>query len=668
MAQTLQVEYDSRLVSRRAIEARIRSLGYQIPQKGMRSWLGDHRKLITSLLAGTLLLAGWLSERAAGMPPLISLALYAGAYVSGGLGSAWHGLQSLRYRHFNTDLLMSIAALGAAALGEYAEGALLLFLFSLGHALEDRALERARSAVKALAELSPRMATKRDGVRELQVPVEELRIGDLVVVKPGERIPVDGEVLEGQSAVDQSPVTGESIPIPKGPADAVFAGCLNGEGALVVEATRLAKDSTLARIMALAERAQVQKSPTQRTAERFMRVFIPAVLLADILLIVVPPIFGVPFRTSFLRAMTLLVAASPCALALGTPAATLAGIARAAQGGVLVKGGVHLESLGTLGAIAFDKTGTLTSGEPTVSEVIALGGAERENVLKLAATLEAQADHPLGRAIVRYTDELALDRPAVRNVTAYPGQGLKGDWEGEEVLVGNSALFEAHGWTVPETARAQLEAFATQGKTSVLVGVAGALIGVVSIADPLRPEAEQVIQELQALGVPRTVMLTGDNDRVAASVGHRLGLTDVRAELMPEDKLQAVDHLVQSGIPVAMVGDGVNDAPALAMATVGVALGGAGSDAALEAADVALMADELSRLPFAVRLSRLTVQVIRQNLGISLGVMILLAGLALSGAAGIGGAILIHEGSTLLVAFNALRLLSRQVGDSRQPN
>ncbi len=660
VAQTVHVEYDSQLLGRRAIEARIRSLGYRIPLEGMRGWLGENRKLLTSLLAGFFLLAGWLTERTAGVPPAISLALYAAAYLAGGLESTWHALQALIYRHLNTDLLMSIAALGAAALGEYAEGALLLTLFSLGHALEDRALDKARSAVKALAGLSPKMAAVREGERERQVAVEELRIEDLVVVKPGERFPIDGEVIEGESAVDQSPVTGESLPVHKGPSDVVFAGCLNGEGALLVKATRLARDSTMARVMALAERAQVQKSSTQRATERFMGIFVPAVLLADALLIAIPPIFGIPFRTSFLRAMTLLVAASPCALALGTPAATLAGIARAARSGVLIKGGVHLESLGELDAMAFDKTGTLTQGEPRVREIIALEGAKRNDVLAVAAALEAQANHPLGRAILRYVEGLNLDRAAVRNVSAHPGGGIEGQWKGEQVLVGNLEFFEMQDWSVPDAARAQVKEFEGQGKTAILVGASGALMGVVSFADPIRPEAEAVVRELRTLGVAQTFMLTGDNPQVGANVGSQLGVTDVRAELSPEDKLEAVAQLVQGGRSVAMVGDGVNDAPALARATVGVALGGAGSDAALEAADVVIMADDLTRLPFAVNLSRATVQAIRQNLGISLGVMILLAILALSGSAGIGGAILIHEGSTLLVAFNALRLLSHR--------
>ena len=371
--QVLQVEYDAQKTSRAAIERRVRSLGYEVPATGLRSLYRQNRELLFVALAGVFTLIGFLLERSGG-PAWAPLLFYLGAYLYGGWDIAHHAWHALRERRFDTDLLMLVAALGAAALGKYAEGALLLFLFGLGHTLEERALDRARAAVRALGDLTPKTALIRRGGAEIELPVDQVQIDDVVIVRPGTRVPVDGEVIAGQSAVDQSPVTGESAPVDKMPGSQTFAGTINGEGALEVRVTRLARDSTLARVMRLVEEAQAQKSPTQQTVERFSRVFVPAVLVAALLLIVVPPLFGVPFQESFLRAMTLLVAASPCALALGAPAAILAGVARAARGGVLVKGGVHLENLGRLKAIAFDKTGTITSGRPEVTDVVVADG------------------------------------------------------------------------------------------------------------------------------------------------------------------------------------------------------------------------------------------------------------------------------------------------------
>ena len=373
-AQTMQVEFDKRKLDQPQIEKRVRSLGYEIPAGSLRSWYQENHEILFSLIAGSLLIAGWLGETFFGLPELAATMLYIAACISGGWEVSRHAWHALRAWQFNTDLLMVAAAIGAAILGEWAEAALLLFLFSLGHALEERALDRARAAVRSLADLTPRTALARRDEQEIELPVEQLALGDVVIVRPGVRIPVDGILISGQSAVDQSPVTGESMPVEKTPGSQVFAGTINGEGALEVRVTRLAKDSTLAKVMKMVEEAQAQKSPTQQTVEKFERVYVPAILGLTALVIVVPPLFGFPFRESFLRAMTLLVAASPCALALGTPASIMAGVAQAARNGVLVKGGVHLENLGRLKAIAFDKTGTVTHGRPEVTDVISLAG------------------------------------------------------------------------------------------------------------------------------------------------------------------------------------------------------------------------------------------------------------------------------------------------------
>lgn len=657
-AQLMQLELDSRQTSRRAIEKRVRQLGYRVPVEGARNWYEDNRELLFSLAGGLLLLAGWLGTGSFGISSGVGTGMLLAASAIAGYDITRHAVHALRERHLDTDLLMVLAALGAAALGQFAEAALLLFLFSLGHALEERVLDRARDAIRALADLAPKTAiVRRDGA-ELDLPIGEIQLEEVVVVRPGVRIPVDGEVLTGESSVDQSPVTGESLPVDKSPGEAVYAGSVNGEGALEVRVSKLARDSTLARVVDMVERAQAQKSPTQQGTERFSRVFVPVVLVADVLLIVVPPLFGVPFADSFLRAMTLLVAASPCALALGTPSAILAGIAQAARNGVLIKGGVHLENLGRLRAIAFDKTGTLTRGEPQVTDVLAFGSRQENAVLALAAAAESRSAHPLAQAVVRGAEARGLQLPPVAEAEALTGRGIKAEIEGKWVRIGNRKLFEAEGMVLARSILQPIEALEEQGKTVMLVGEDREILGAIAVADVVRKDALLAVATLARLGLKETIMLTGDNVRAAAHIADQVGLTNYRADLMPEDKLRVIEELVQAYDVAGMVGDGVNDAPALASATVGIAMGGAGTDVALETADVALMADDLGKLPFAVGLGRATLAIIRQNLFISLSVTAILIVLALSGLASIGLAIVFHEGSTLLVVFNALRLLS----------
>lgn len=661
-AATMLVEYDSQQVNRGDIERRVRALGYTIPDVGVRKRFRDNRELVFSLTAGLLLMLGWVGGYFLGLPDQVSLALYIGAYILGGWDISRHAFHALRERHFDTDLLMVVAALGAAALGEFAEGALLLFLFSLGHALEERALERARHAIEALADLAPKTALVRRNGTEAETPVEQLLLDDLVIVKPGARLPADGVVALGRSAVNQAPVTGESLPVDKAPGDAVFAGTINGEGALELRVTRLAKDSTLARVMQMVEDAQAQKSPTQQTVERFERVFVPAVLVGALLVIFVPLLFGVPLRESFLRAMTLLVAASPCALALGTPATILAGVAQAARNGVLVKGGVHLENLGRLKAIAFDKTGTVTHGRPELTDTVASAGDGRDaaGVLALAAALESRSAHPLAQAVVRAAQAQGLALPEVTDVGAITGRGLQGMLEGQPALLGNAALLADADVTLPGEIAAQADAWQSEGKTVMYAALSGQVVGALAMADTLRPGVREVMAQLKKAGIRQTIMLTGDNARAAAAIAQQAGLSDVRADLMPEDKLLALKGLLAQYGLVGMVGDGVNDAPALAHATVGIAMGGAGTDVALETADVALMADDLAKLPFAVGLGRATRAIIIQNLVIALGVIGLLILASLTGIVGIGVAIFFHEGSTIVVVLNALRLLAYQ--------
>ena len=663
-AATLHVEYDGHKTDRNAVVARLRALGYGVPRGAVASFLEERRELLLSLLAGALVLAGWLLSRFTAVPGEVVAGFYAAAYLAGGVDVARHAWHSLKIGRFDTDLLMVTAALGAAAIGEAADGALLLFLFSLGHALEELALDRARQAVSKLGTLTPKTALVRREGRETEVPVEALTLEDVVVVRPGVRIPVDGVVVAGASGVDQSPVTGESVPVDKGADDPVFAGSVNGEGALEVRVTRLAKDSTLSRVMQLVEEAQGQKARTQQTVERFTARLVPAVLLVAVLLIVVPPLFGVSFKDSFLRAMTLLVAASPCALALAAPSAMLAGIGQAARHGVLVKGGVHLETLGALEAVAFDKTGTLTHGKPEVTKVVPLEGAgfDPDRLLALAAAVERRSGHPLAQAVVRAAERRSLPVAEAGDLASLTGRGVRAEVNGTLVRIGNRTLFEEVGITIPLALSVSQRALENEGATTMIVGVGNEAVGVLALADELRSNARETIERLHRMGVRETLLLTGDNPLAAARVARALGIDQVRAGLLPEAKVAAIRELA-AGRTLAMVGDGVNDAPALASASVGIAMGGAGTDVALETADVALMGDDLSRLPFAVALGRATRRILRQNLGIALAVMATLVVGAATGLAGVSSAIVLHEGSTLAVALNSLRLLrSREAG------
>lgn len=658
-AEKMWVEFDKQKIDRPAIEKRVRSLGYEIPVEGLRSWYKENREIVFSLTAGLLVLIGWLGQTFFGLPVIAATVLYIAAYIFGGWDISQHAWHALKEKHFDTDLLMVMAALGAAFLGEFAEGALLLFLFSLGHALEERALDRARAAVRALADLTPKTALVRRKGKEQELPVESLQLDDVVIVRPGVRIPMDGIILTGNSGVDQSSVTGESLPVDKVPGDQVFASTVNGEGALEVKVTRLAKDSTLARVMKMVEEAQAQKSPTQQTVEKFERVFVPAVLVLTALIIIVPPLLGFPFRESFLRAMTLLVAASPCALALGTPATILAGVAQAARNGVLVKGGAHLENLGRLKAIAFDKTGTVTHGKPEVTDVVAFGesGWKEADVLSFAAGAESRSAHPLAEAVVRAAQTQGVSVSAMDEVESLTGRGLRAVSKGKTIWIGNRKLMDENVVTLSAEALEKAQAFQQTGKSLMWIAEDKTAIGLIALADTLRPEAALAMKALKQTGVAHTIMLTGDNARSASAIASEIGLTEFRADLMPEDKLTVIRDLVKEYGQVAMIGDGVNDAPALANATVGIAMGGAGTDVALETADVALMGDDLSKLPFAVGLGRATRAIIIQNLFISLGVIALLIITSLTGIVSIGIAIIFHEGSTLVVVANALRLL-----------
>jgi len=635
---------------------------------------GAQTELIFAVLAGGCVTVGFGLSFVGAVPGSVSVGLYVGGYVFGGYYTGREALETLRSGEFEVDFLMLVAALGAAVLGKWLEGAFLLFLFSLGHALEHYAMRRACRAIESLADLAPDTALVRRDGEEREMSVDQLRVGDTVIVKPNERIPADGFVTQGESAVNQAPVTGESVPVDKdpvgdperalrqfedlGPAHRLFAGTINGSGALEMRVTRRADETTIARVVQMVTEAEVEKSPTERFTDRFERVFVPAVLgLVGLLLFAWVPL-GEPFADSFYRAMAVLVAASPCALAIATPSAVLSAMARAGREGVLVKGGGPLERLGRIGAVAFDKTGTLTAGTPQVTDVHPHDGTAEADLLRIAASVEQRSDHPLAEAVVTHATE-HLDGEALaeaHDLKSVTGRGLKAMVDDQPVHVGNAALFdEVGGPPLPDPLRDEVEALEAGGRTTIIVRRGDTYLGVMGLADAPRPEAVGVLDRLRRAGIRRMIMLSGDNQRVVGAVAEQLGIDEAYGDLLPGDKVDTVRALRQSE-DVAMVGDGVNDAPAMANATVGIAMGAAGSDAALETADVALMADDLSRLPFAVGLSRHTRRVITQNLWIALGMVAVLVPATIAGLT-IGPAVVLHEGSTLLVVGNALRLL-----------
>ncbi len=600
-------------------------------------------------------------------PPWVPIALFVLSYLAGGTFATITALRDLFLeRTVSVDFLMITAAIGAAIVGHWEEGAILLGLFSTSNALEHHALGRTQRAVQALMELSPEVATVlRDG-QERVVPVEELRLGDVVLVRPGERVAVDGSVLAGETAIDQSAITGESIPVSKGIGDPCFAGTINSYGAIQVRVDRLHQESTLAKIVQFVEQAQAEKSATQRFTDRFEGWYAVGVIAFSTLVGVVPPLLlGQGWEPSIYRAITLLVVASPCALVISTPASTLSGLANAARNGILFKGSAYLEDIGETRTIAFDKTGTLTYGRPALTDVITLGnGWSEEQVLRLAASAERLSEHHVARAIVRGADVRGLPLGEAAAFRALPGMGIEAEIDGDAVFVGNDMVFAEFGVGVPSDVLTEANRLRDAGKTAIFVGDREVVRGIIAVADTVRPSAKTTIAAMKARGIARIVMLTGDNHRVAGAIGAELGIDDVYANLLPEEKLRIIEDLKATG-PVTMVGDGVNDAPALATASIGVAMGGAGTDVALETADVVLIADDLTKLPYAIDLSRRTRRTIRQNLVFSLAVIGTLVVATLTRGIPLPLGVVGHEGSTVIVVLNGLRLLRTESRESR---
>ncbi len=617
---------------------------------------------IPTALSGLFTAAAFISGHLEGTPGFVPTILYIAAIIAGGAPIAPKALASLRKLNFDMNLLMCIAIIGAAATGNLEEGAMVVFLFSVAEWLEDYTIDRARNAVRSLMALAPDTARViRDG-REISIAVAEIVPGDTVIIRPGEKIPIDGAVISGSSHIDQSPITGESIPVEKNAGDSVFAGTLNGSGALDITATKIYSDTTLARITRMIGDAGAKKARAERFVDTFARYYTPAVLIAATLVATVPPLaMGLDFSDWLYRALVLLVIACPCAFVISTPVAIVAALSTAARNGVLIKGGLHLESLRRLTVIAFDKTGTLTTGHPKVTAITTFDGISEHTLLSIAASLESRSEHHIAKAILAAASERDVTFRQPSGFESLSGLGVAAAIDGRLYFAGSHRLMHQRG-TCTGGAHEAIAAAENTGHTIITIGSQTSVLGYIAVADELRPGAADAIRNIRNSGVGKIAMLTGDNGATAARVAGSLGIEDVRAGLMPEDKIAAVRGLAAGKEYVAMVGDGINDAPAMAAADIGIAMGGSATDTALETADIALMADDLSKIPFAISLSHATTSVIRQNIIMAIGIKMIFLAAAAGGAATLWMAVFADTGTALIVVANSLRLMKRSSG------
>lgn len=612
--------------------------------------------LISTLLAGLLTVCGLLVHFFFDSESW-EKSIYALAIVSGGWFVARKAVASALHGALDMNILMSVAVIGAIFIDAWDEASMVVFLFALAHVLERRAMDRARHAVRSLMELAPPVAHLLRDNKELSTAVDEIRVGETIRLRPGEKVPLDGEIINGNSAVNQAPITGESVPIDKEPGDSLFAGSINGQGSLDIRVTHKAEDTTLAHIIHLIEQAQTARAPSQAFIDRFARIYTPIILVLAGLITLLPPLlFGQDFGEWFYRALVLLVIACPCALVISTPVAIVSGLARGAKSGVLIKGGVHLENLGRLTALAFDKTGTLTKGKPQVRHIETIGDIDEPRLLKIAASLESRSEHPLAEAILDYAKAQGIQPKPVEDFQSFTGRGVYARIGDQNFFLGNHRFIEERAVCSPQV-EAVLNRHEAEGESVVIIGNDERVLGFIGIVDEPRDEASRSIAHLRKLGVQEIVMLSGDNQRTARAIAEELGLDNAKAELLPQDKVQAVTDMVTQFEHVGMVGDGINDAPAMAAASSGIAMGAAGSDAALETADVILMGDDLTRLPFAIRLSRSTLNAIRGNIAVALSLKAIFLVLAVSGYATLWMAVFADMGASLIVIINSLRLL-----------
>ena len=617
------------------------------------------KRNIALIISLGFILVAVISQLSLGEDHLLTKALYILAIIIGGFDLFKEGFSDLIKLDFSMESLMTIAIIGAVFIGEWAEGSIVVILFAISEALERFSMDKARQSIRSLMDIAPKEALIRRNNVEQLVSVDKIDIDDIMIIKPGQKIAMDGLVINGHSSVNQAAITGESVPVEKQLDDEVFAGTLNEEGVLEVKVTKKVTDTTIAKIIHLVEEAQGERAPAQAFVDKFAKYYTPFIIIMALLIVVVPPLFfGGDWNKWLYQGLSILVVGCPCSLVISTPVSIVSAIGNAAKNGVLVKGGVYLEEIGHLRAIAFDKTGTLTKGKPVVTDFIATSSETDINYLSIISSLESLSQHPLASAILNEADKTNVDYKSIQieDFQSITGKGLTGIHQNIRYYIGSPKLFSAS--VIEETAvKVQYRQFQEQGKTAMYFGTDEQILGVIAVADEVRDSSAAVISELHKLSIEHTIMLTGDNTKTAESIGKQLGVTEIKGDLMPQEKLDSIKALRTTYNKVAMVGDGINDAPALAASTVGIAMGGAGTDTALETADVALMGDDLQKLPFIVRLSRQTLKVIKQNITFSLGIKLLALLLVIPGWLTLWIAIVADMGATLLVTLNGLRLM-----------
>ncbi|NHN33661.1 heavy metal translocating P-type ATPase [Paenibacillus agricola] len=653
---TMKIEHDN---DASHIIREVSKLGYKASLISKRRGQAEAAPLgrATSLpyLSGALLAFGYLGSLA-GVSAGLTTLLYAASMVIVGYKPAKSAFYAAKSKSLDMNVLMTVAALGAVSIGEWLEGATVVWLFAIGNMLQTRSIDKTRNTIQSLMDLAPTEAWLQTANGLILTPVEDISVGERIVVKPGEKIPLDGEVSEGLSMVNQAPITGESVPVDKEPGSTVYAGSLNENGSLEIRVTKLPEDSAVARIIHMVEEAQDKKAPTQTFVDQFARIYTPVVFILALAVMVLPPLFSIgSWSEWFYKGLELLVVACPCALVISTPVAIISAIGNAARQGVLIKGGSSLEIAGKINAIAFDKTGTLTEGKPKVSSVIGFGVPEEE-VIAIGRTIEEYSTHPIARAIVQYALDKQISSRTGGGYQAIAGKGAQATTNGKTYFAGNAKLFQGMQVSLAPIEKALLE-LQNKGNTLVIVGTAESLLGVIAVADTIRPISSQMIKKLKGLGIRQSVMLTGDNEGTAAKISEQAGVDRYFAELLPEHKVEAVHKMQQEGYKIAMVGDGINDAPALAAADLGIAMGGAGTDTAMETADIVLMADNLERLPYTIQLSRKALVVIKQNIWFSLTVKAIALLLIFPGWLTLWIAVLSDTGAAIIVILNSMRLL-----------
>lgn len=628
--------------------ASAKPMGLKQQEAEQDSFLAKYGSILPPAISGLGLLIGWGVEQA-GSAPTVSIPFYTLSIALGSYKSARSALYGLKKLNFDMNVLMTIAIIGAMLIGEWAEAAMVAFLFAVSLVLSSYTLDKARNSIRSLMQMAPREATVECNLMEMKIPVEEVEIGDIMIVRPGEKIAMDGIILRGATTVNEASITGESMPVEKSKGAEVYAGTINQQGSPEVRVTKLVEDTTLQKIIHLVQEAQGQKAKSEAFVDRFSKIYTPFVIALAVLITVIPPLlFNGLWEEWVYRGLALLVVACPCALIISTPVSLVAAIGNAATNGVLIKGGVFLEEMARISVVAFDKTGTLTAGRPEVTNIIAFDDLTEHDVLRIAASIEKHSEHPVAHAIVRQAEKRNLQLVAVENFNSLTGSGVIGSINGETHQIGKPQMFQ----TVPHVQELQ-----NQGNTVIVLGKGEKILGIIAVADQVRDVSAKTIDLLRQAGVKKTVMLTGDNDATARAIAAKVGADDYRAELLPQDKVESIKQLQKQFGRLCMVGDGMNDAPALATANVGIAMGVSGTDTALETADIALMADDLTKLPFTIQLSKATLRVIKQNIYFSLLIKTLALVAVFPGWLTLFIAILSDVGAALLVTLNGLRLL-----------